>query len=533
VIRAVIWGIWILLLSASGLADTYIRQPSVDVLHYDISLELNDTSDSFVGTTRIKIRIRHENISKMWLDFTDMVVDKFLIQGIEKPFVYRETRLSFDLDRTYARDEIATVEVQYHGRPQNGGMLIGNNAHGRRVFFTDSWPDLAHHWFPSIDHPSDKAAVDVTVIAPEKYDVVSNGRMVKTLSMPDGRKLTHWSESRPIPTYSVAIGVAEFSITHEKTASDTPIALYSYPQDVQAAAQKFSRSSLALKYFESVVGSYPYEKLAQVEGTIREGAMENASAIFYSEPSFKGSPIPEFPVPHEIAHQWFGNSVTEADWDHLWLSEGFATYFDALFYEHLEGSESLKRIMASYARKLDMYASGRSECIIDPGQTDPMKKLSPINYEKGAWILHMLRGMLGDVKFFEGIRRYYRLHADGNALSEDFQKEMESAGGIELTAFFKQWLYQKGWPEYLVSWHWNAIAGEVELQLRQTQTIGLFDMPLNIAFSVGNRREVRRFRVTGETHNFRIKLKAEPDAIELDPNGWVLKSVRYLKLLSP
>jgi aminopeptidase N len=529
VIRVVILGIWIVLLAASGLADTYLRQTSVDILHYDISIELNDTSDSFVGTTRIKIRVRDESVSKMWLDFTDMVVDKLMIGGVEKTFVHRENRLSFDFDRTYARDEVAVVEVRYHGKPQNGGMRIGKNAHGRRVFFTDSWPDFAHYWFPSIDHPSDKAAVDITAIAPAKYDVVSNGRLVRTQSMLDGRKLTHWSESRPIPTYSVAMGVAEFSIAYQTAASSTPIAWYSYPQDAKAAAQKFNRTALALKFFDTVIGSYPYEKLAQVQATIREGAMENAGAIFYNESFFKESPISEFPVPHEIAHQWFGNSITESDWDHLWLSEGFATYFDALFYEHLEGPDSLKRMMALHAGKLDAELSNRLKCVIDPGQTDLMKKLSPINYEKGAWILHMLRGLLGDAKFFGGIRRYFQLYADGNALSEDFQRVMESEGGTSLSSFFRQWLYQPGWPEYAVSWRWDTARREVEIKLEQSQAAGLFDMPLNIAFSVNSRREVRRFRVAAASQTFRIQLDAKPSSVVIDPDGWVLKSLRLLE----
>jgi aminopeptidase N len=376
--------------------------------------------------------MREDGVSGMWLDFADMDVDRVLVQGIERSFLYRDGRLAFDFGGTYSRDETAVVEVRYHGIPKNGGMLIGKNLYGRRVICTQNWPDLAHHWFPSIDHPSDKASVDITVTAPEKYDVISNGRMVQTLSLPDGRKLTQWSESKDIPTYSMAIGIAEFSIAHPKEPASTQLDWYSYPQDSEAAAQKFSRTAPALQYFETLIGPYPYEKLAQVECTTPLGGMENASAIFYSESSFKGTPVSENPVFHEIAHQWFGDSVTEADWDHLWLSEGFATYFEALFYEHFQGPESLRQTMSAYAKELEAYPSARSAPVIDPLQTDLNKKLNPLNYQKGAWILHMLRGMLGDERFFEGIRRYYRQYAGGNALSKDFQSVMESVSGIPL-----------------------------------------------------------------------------------------------------
>jgi aminopeptidase N len=514
-----------LFLAVFSRADTYVRQPSVDVIHYDISIELADTSDSIRGTTKVHVLMRSEGVSGMWLDFADMDVDQLLVRGSERPFTHRDGRLSFDFDRKYSKNEIAVIEVRYHGRPEHGGMVIGKNGYGRRVFFTDNWPDNAHRWFPSVDHPSDKATVDVTVIAPEKYDVVSNGRLVKTVSLRDGRKLTQWTESKTIPTYCVAIGAAEFSIVHPKDIDRIPLYWYSFPQGSEAAAQKFNRTAPALLYFETLIGPYPYEKLAQVQSTIPEGGMENASAIFYSESSFKGMPLSEYPVPHEIAHQWFGDSITEADWDHLWLSEGFATYFDALFYESLQGRESLKQIMADYAKKLDGYASARSAPIVDPSQTDLLKKLNPLSYEKGAWVLHMLRRILGDAKFFEGIRRYYGLYAGANALSEDFQKVMESVSGMSLSAFFRQWLYQPGWPEYRVSWHWDGAAGEVELQVRQMQTTGLFDMPLEIAFSVENRKEVYKFQVVDAAHRFRIPLPTRPLAVEIDPDGWVLKSL--------
>jgi aminopeptidase N len=404
-------------------------------------------------------------------------------------------------------------------------LFIRKNRHGRKVYFTDSWPDRARHWFPSIDHPSDKATADIAVTAPVKYDVVSIGRLVKTVSLQDGRKLTLWSQGRPIPTCCMAFGAAEYSIEHQPESAGIPIDWYFYSQDAEAAERKFDRTGLALSYFSNLIGPYPYEKLAQVQATIGTGAMENASAIFYDEAHFLESPVSEPPVPHEIAHQWFGNSVTQADWDHVWLSEGFATYFEALFYEHVEGPEALKQAMARSATKIDKYQLARFTPVIDPAQTDLFKKLNPLTYEKGAWILHMLRGIMGDGKFFEGIRRYYELYQDRNVLTEDFQKVMEETGGISLGGFFRQWLYQPGMPAYRVSWQWDRTASEAELTLRQEQSTGLFDMPLEIAFLVDGRRELRRYRVFEETHIFRAPLPTEPDSVEIDPGGWVLKSL--------
>ena len=516
--------ICLLLFAAFGQADTYVRQPSVDVIRYEISIELTDDSNSIAGTTRIHVLMRGENVSGMWLDLADMRVDKLIVEGVERPFTHRNGRLSFDFGRNCSRNETAVVEVHYHGRPGKNALMIRKNQYGRRVFFTDNWPDRARRWFPSIDHPSDKAAVDVTVVAPAQYDVVSNGRLAKGQLLPDGRKLTRWIEDKDIPTYCVAIGAAEFTIAHQAGSGAAPLAWYSFPPDAERAAKKFSRTALALQLFGSLIAPYPYEKLAQVQSIIPLGGMENASAIFYSEASFKGDTVSEYPVPHEIAHQWFGDSVTEADWDHLWLSEGFATYFEALFYESLQGPELMRRIMAAGAKRLEEYKPARSAAILDPLATDPRKKLNPINYEKGAWILHMLRGILGDEKFFDGVRRYYLRHAGGNVLSDDFRKAMESSSGVDLGVFFQQWLTRPGWPVYRIACRWDQNAGQMDCMVRQVQASGLFDMPLEIAFSAEDWSEVHQFRIAERTQKFRIPLPSKPLSIEADPGGWVLKS---------
>ena len=519
-LRAAIILLW---LAVCGWADSYVRQPLVDVIHYDISLELTDASDSISGTTRVHVRIREDGASGMWLDFSDMEVHRLLVEGAERRFTYGDGRLSFEFGKTCSRGEIVVLEVHYHGKPRRG-LLIGNNSHGRRVFFSHSWPDRAHHWFPSIDHPSDKATADISVTAPEKYDTVSNGRLVETVSLQDGRRLTRWSESVAIPVYCIAIGVAEFSIAHQPETEGMPVAWYSYPQDAGAAAAKFGRTASAISYFRNLIGPYPYEKLAQVESNIEIAAMENASAIFYNELLFHETPVSGYPVPHEIAHQWFGNSITEADWDHLWLSEGFASYFEALFYEYLGGPEALKQAMARYKENLLRYELARAAPIVDPGLTDLIKKLSPLNYVKGAWVLHMLRGLIGDEKFFERIRRYYRTFKNGTVLSDDFREIMESVSGTSLSAFFKQWLYQAGWPDYSLVWRWDEAAREAEITVRQTQSTGLFDMPVEVALLYGTRREILRFRISSPTHTFRLPLAAKPSSVEIDPDGWILKS---------
>jgi aminopeptidase N len=521
--------LFLVLPAVSGRADSYTRQPSIDVLHYEISIDLDDRSDSITATAIIYIVLQNDRTSGMWLDLTGMHVDRLRINGAETPFTYRNGRLSFNFDRMYAGDETIAIEVDYSGTPGKAGtgeagMRIRVNKYGRRVFFADNWPDFASHWFPSIDHPSDKATVDFIVTAPDSYTVVANGHMVQIVSVQNGRKRTRWSEKHPIPTYSMTVGAAEFSVHIEATDLGVPVSWYVYPQDTDAAARMFRGADRVLRFFSERIAPYPYEKLTQVEATTQMAAMENANTIFYSESLFYPMPVPENPVPHEIAHQWFGNSVTPADWDHLWLSEGFATYFDTLFRAQALPSVSLKESMAVHADKIFTYSPARFKPVIDPDQTDLMGKLNPLTYEKGAWVLHMLRGVLGDEAFFEGIANYYRLYKDRNVWTKDFQKVMEMAGGVDLGTFFRQWLYQPAWPEYQLSWNWDQTDCVVEIRIRQIQTSGLFDMPVNMVVSSGGKKENHRIRIKDRDHKFRIPLLSPPSSIELDPDGWVLKT---------
>lgn len=511
-------------------ADTYFRQPALDVVHYEIAVELKEGSDEISGTARVHVLIQQDDTLGMWFDLEGMNVDRLQVGGMDRPFTHRYGRLTFQFDRAYQQHEIAIVEVRYHGTPKGKGMLIGKNKNSRQVYFAENWPDRAHYWFPSIDHPHDKATVEFAITAPEKYDIVANGRLIETRSFLDGRKLTRWSESVPVPTYCMVIGVAEFSIVHAESVVDIPLTFYSYPQDAAAAAHKFARSKLVVQYFNDLIGPYPFEKLAQVQSTTSIGGMENSSVIFYAEPAFQRPEIRESPVPHEIAHQWFGDSVTESDWDHLWLSEGFATYFSALFYEHLKGKESMKRAMASAAEAVRQYHQKRPVALIDPELTDPMKKLNAFNYQKGAWALHMLRRVLGDETFFKGIRRYYNLYAGKTASTEDFQKVMEAVSGSSLAGFFRQWFYQPGWPDYRVVWRWNEATAGVELVFHQEQSTGLFDMPLEIAFRLDDRRELRTVRVSTQDQTVRVPLPHKPASVEVDPDGWVLKSIMMTEI---
>ncbi len=499
-------------------ADTYPRQP-LDVLHYDVWLSFVPDL-AYEGRTRVDVRLLAEGLLELRLDLDGPRVDRVSVHGEQLAFRLDAGRLVVDLARPRPRGEIVPVLVEYHGRPDGKGLRAGKNAHGDPTLFADNWPENARRWIPSIDHPSDKATVDFTITAENRYDVVAPGRLVETRSLHDGRRTTRWSEGVPIPTYCMVIGLAEFQVTHMGAADGVPISAWVFPEDAPAAARKLARSALVLTRFSDLVAPFPYEKLAHVQASTAWGAVEYASAVFYAEKHFHDGEASDGVVAHELAHQWWGDSVTPADWDDVWLSEGFATYFHGLFAEGLGGPSALREHMARAAATVREASAKKPGAVVDPAVAEPAAKLSAFTYQKGAWVLHMLRRRLGDEAFFRGLREFYREHAGGNASTDDLRRVLEASTGQSLEGFFRQWLYRPGMPDLLVTWGWDGTQASVDVE--QVQAGEPYAVDVDLAFHVGDAVERRTVTLGSAKESFRVPLPAPPEALEVDPDGWLL-----------
>ena len=290
---------------------------------------------------------------------------------------------------------------------------------------------------------------------------------------------------------------------------------------------QFAQAGAIVEFFARTIGPYPYEKLAHLQSTTRYGGMENATAIFYAEQPYLSRRLGEGVVRHETAHQWFGDAVTERDFHELWLSEGFADYFDLVVGAALGGDSLLPRGMAALARGyLRSDEVGRP--VVDTAVTELTRLLNANSYNKGAWVLHMLRGVVGDSAFWRGIRDYYRTFRDSSVTSADFQRVMERAWGGPLDWFFAQWLRQPGYPRLEVAWGWDAAAGRATLDVNQTQPAdwGLFRLPaVTLEFAGGDGSTVRRtVAVTGSSahQTVQVDLPGPPADLRVDPDGALL-----------
>jgi aminopeptidase N len=517
----------LLLQTASPLAvraDTV--RPTHDALHYDITLIPSDTGTHVLGEVQINWRLRSPDLVEMQLD-SAMRVIRVLVDG--KPNTrlartrYARSEGSIGVPHQKQPGDTLSTRVRYRGYVRDG-LVIGKNQYGARTIFADNWPDRAHLWLPSQDHPSDKATVAFHVQAPLGQQVIANGVLEKIDTLAYENAVWHYRLDTPIPVYTMVVGVGRLSRTRLPDAACdvkcVPLSVWTYPEDsAYAVAGPFRRAGEIVEYFSRLVGPFPYPSLAHVESSTRFGGMENSTAIFYDQKRYASRTLSEVTVAHEVAHQWFGDAVTEADWHHLWLSEGFATYLSALWVAHVEGDSAFRATMRKTADTV-MESPLIQRPILDSGATDLFGLLNSNNYQKGAWVLHQLRALVGDSAFFAGLRNYYSAYRDSTALSSDFARVMSEAAGKDLEWYFAQALTQPGYPVLDITWKHRA--KKLTLDIAQTQPAewGLYQIPNLILLVDGT---PVRIEVNGRQSRVGVEgIKQKPKRIEVDPKGWWL-----------
>jgi len=503
--------------------------PEIDVQHYDFRLTLADTSDQITGEATIRLRAVADTLTAIRLDLDDPQTVDGMRTGMEvtaveeggAPVTYRQEtdHLVITPSDVPGTGEERTFTIRYTGVPADG-LIIGSNRHGDRTFFGDNWPNRARHWLPVVDHPSDKATVAWTVDAPARYDVVANGERLGQTSG-DGRRLTRYRTEEPLPTKVMVFGAAQFVVDSLGVQGDIPMQSWVYPQDRVPATKDLQVAPRIVRFFEGNIAPYPFAKLANVQSTTRYGGMENAGAIFYSETAMADGQSSTGLVAHEIAHQWFGNTVTEADWPHLWLSEGFATYLEQLYLEYAEGAPAMRESMSTARNQaLAFQRQHPDEPLVDTTFTDPVELLTTNPYRKGAWVLHMLRFEIGDEALWSTLQTYYERHKPGNATTADFQAAAEDVSGKDLDGYFEQWTRRAGYPILDVAWEYDDTAGAVTLTVEQVQRAEPFEFPLEIALAIGDTEDLAVLDVSKRKDTFTVDVPAAVSSVTIDPHTW-------------
>ncbi|MDE3251534.1 MAG: M1 family peptidase [Bacteroidota bacterium] len=518
---------FLLLLSVSTWSQTTYR-PYMDVLHYDFHVRVTDQNDSLeatagitvqyvTGTDAIVFDLKNRNDTGK-----GMQVSAVSENGKPLKFSHIHDLLRIDLSGTAAAKSIHSYQIEYGGIPADG-LIISQNQFHRRTIFADNWPNRASYWIPCVDHPSDKATVDFWVTAPQHYKAIANGDLQEEKLLGNQEKLTHWSEKMPLPTKVMVIGLADFAVDYPGTVDGIPVSSWIFPENKKAGFSDYAQATTILPFFIKHIGPYNYSKLANVQSRTIFGGMENAGTIFYYDKSVTGTGKNELLMVHEIAHQWFGDAATETDWPHLWLSEGFATEMTHLYVLNKYGQSELVKGLEKDRKEVIAFTKKRKTPVVDTTAANDIKALLNTNsYQKGGWVLEMLRQKLGDSLFWKGIQVYYARYRNANASTPDLQKVFEEVSNRKLDTFFHQWLYRPENPDLQIEWQYHPNEKQMELSIQQ-KTKEPFQFPLELLFTDSSGKETLKTILLEEpVTKFRFPYQSKPAKVIADPDCHLL-----------
>ena len=503
-----------------------------DVRYYGIDLDIDISGGQIIGKTTIRAASKEKSLAEIALDLMSILtVDS--IAGAVTEYQHAEDLLTVEFASPVDSGGIFEFVVYYHGNPAAAGLqgFSFSEHEGAPIVSTLSEPYYARGWFPCKDVPSDKAdSADIILTVPDSLVAVSNGVLVSVFSRHNGTKTFHWKEGYPITSYLISLAVTNYrTIEQTYTGIDgttMPVTHWYYPE-YESATEILYKTTEMMSYYASLWGEYPFirEKYGNAQFSWG-GAMEHQTCTSLGANTYKKT-FNELTICHELAHQWWGDMITCADWHNIWLNEGFARYSEALWREHTDGEKGYHDYM-NIINRPELWQDG-PVYIQNTSSVNSIFNL--LVYDKGAWILHMLRHVVGDSTFWNIFRAYRDAHYMGTATTEDFQKICESVSGKSLDWFFRQWVYNTGMPDYKVSWRRRKTGvsnWQLTLVLDQMQSkTNRFKMPVDILVQLENSDTLIVVQDSLLSQEFVFNFNEMPKDITVDPDNWILKTIRY------
>jgi aminopeptidase N len=522
-----------------------IQHHSYDVLKYNLFMDwyniLSQQSLRYYGITKITLRPDLESpLDSVSLDVGSqyLTVDSVYSGGEPLHFTAAGGTLTVKLDKPYQSMDTAIVSLYYHvDNPgaadysqQRGFYFYYGGEHlangyvvPQTVAYTMSEPSDARYWMPCYDDPSDKALEEVTVRVPTAHTAASNGKLLSVADNGDGSRTFHWRENSPIATYLMCVTASVFSVVQTdyiRAPGDTiPVQYYVYPED-SAAAVSNSECNIdtvvsMLKFYSSIYGAYPFEKyaMAAIE-PFQYGGMEHTTmtTINRNHEFFRRY------VAHEMAHHWWGDNVTLGTWKDIWLNEGFAVYSEAMQLEHLD-TASFKDEMDFYKDEYFLEYDTVKYSIYAP---PPGLIFGLAEYYKAAWVLHMLKNLVGDSTYLSILHTYLADFWFGNAVTSDLISVASQVVGHDMSWFFDEWIYNVGYPIY--SYSYQTTASSITFYLMQGQSgLPIYKMPVDVGIYSRGRQTILSFVDSLRLQTARFSYSSPVDSVVLDPGDKILK----------
>ncbi|MCD4796026.1 MAG: T9SS type A sorting domain-containing protein [Candidatus Cloacimonetes bacterium] len=498
-----------------------------DVLSYDISIEIDEVSENINGIVMAVVEA-DEIITEIQYELSQMSIDNVLLNGNAATYSYSNDIITIQLG-TMNPGEQFTTTVEYSGNPiWNGlGMYISSN-----YIFTISDPNASRYWWPCYDHPWDKALIDLHITVREDWDAACNGLRTSIIPNPNGTRTHNWEGSNPMATYLVSIVARNFVELNDNFGT-IPIQNFVPSAYVTNAIEDFSNLPFMMEVYSDHYGMYPFEKYGNaVTNFATYAAMEHQTMTTLANYLITGNHTYETVIAHELAHQWFGDCLTPLTWADVWLSEGFATYSEAVYTQAWLGFEAMvDYVDSSFHNYYINWAGGSTYIVYDP---PPGAYFTPATYEKPASVLHMLRLMVGDEVFFNILQTYFSAYYNSNVITSEFQEVCENVSGLNLEQFFQQWIFQPGLPSMEYTYFISASAATTEFMsfIKTTSNSSTdFYMQAPIHINYDTYHDSILVEATPNIPQQTICQITSPEfiSIEFDPNNWVLSKSNVYK----
>jgi aminopeptidase N len=534
----------VLLVSAAGRAEEpYARSRDYHLQNARIALRFDLERRKVMGEVTHTLTVLRDQLSRLAFDSVDLTILGAAVNGKSAKFETTATQLLVSLDHPAKIGERFEVHIRYEGRPRRGlyFVLPDKNYPDRPMeVWTQGEAEDTRYYIPIYDYPNDRTATEMIVTVPRDWVTLSNGRLLSVEDVTGGMKTWHWRQSQPHSTYLISLVAGQFERTSE-TWHNIPVSYYVPRGRGDRITPTFVHTEKMLEFYSDTLGvPYPWDQYAQaaVDDFI-EGGMENTSATtLISSELLHPQLARELPegsdslIAHEMAHQWFGDLVTCKDWAHMWLNEGFASYFATLWEEHYYGPDeaaySLWRSRNAWMSSARLYPVP----IVTRSFTDSTEYAGNF-YTKASWVLHMLRQQLGDADFFRAMHHYLETYRGQNVVSADLAKAIEEATATNVDPFFDLWIYGAGAPRFEVLYAYDDAARHLTLEVKQTQKVEgrveIFRVPVEIEITTAAGKRSFPVTIAQESQTFTLPADGPPLLVLFDKGNKVLKSVQFQK----
>jgi len=504
----------------------------VDILNYDLDLHLAMVSEDLRGVVVITL-LMNSPADSVVLNGVQLQCDSVRVDGVPSTIGLdpAHENLSVRLGSVRGAGDTVNIALWYQRPP---GLQRPTSRRGYYFFldtvgipanlgYTMSETSDARFWFPCVDQPWEKATATIRVTVPVGYVAASNGALVSRSDNGDGTETWHWRENYQIAPYLMCVTVSRFAVSilpFVRSSGDTiPLQYYTWQVDSAQAAAYLPTVHQMVSSLSRLYGPYPFEKYGMSAVVpFAFGGMEHQTITTLNRFYATDGRV----VVHELAHQWWGDLVTCGTWADVWLNESFATYGEALWAESVGGRAGLKDYMA---RLVHFFYGSWQGAVYDP-VSQGSNQFDDLVYSKGAWVLHMLRGVVGDSTFFGILGAYRQKFAERSAVTADLAAVTDSVAGTDMGWFFDQWVFGKGWPQLLANYSWSGDSVRLFVQQMQGTSWPLYRLPLVVrTYQGGGRATDLKIVDSLRTQTFVFPMTSAPDSVIVDPEQWVLKQI--------